>query len=1272
MRFTTFLTPVLVLCGCQSQSPSPSPSSSPRVETAPVTQPVSRGAEYQPKVETGAADFLKAHPSMDGRGIVVAIFDTGVDPGADGLQVTSDGRPKIIDIVDGTGSGDVDTSTVVTADEGMIDGLSGRTLLVPGDWNNPSGEWHIGIKAAWDLYPGQLVSRMKQERRRTFKEQHRAIEAGVSAMLEQHRVAHEEETDTQRRDREELEARLELLSKGQDDPGPVFDCVVFNDGEHWRAVVDTDEDGDLADEALLSNYRLNRSYATFGEDDLLNFCVNIYEDGNLLSIVADAGAHGTHVAGTVAAHFPGQPELDGIAPGAQIVGVKIGDTRLGSTSLGTGEVRGLIAVLRNKCDLINMSYGGSTGFPNSGRVIDMYKDIVNEHGVIFVASAGNAGPNLTTVGAPGGTTTEVIGVGAVLTPAMMHDQYAITEPYDTLHYTWSSRGPTSDGDLGVVISAPGGAISPVPNWQLKRHALMNGTSMSSPNLCGCLALLCSGLKASDQSWTPHSIRRAIENTAQPIAGMDRFSLGAGMINVPGAWDYLLRNSERDDDAVQYRVTTSDRHEGRGIYLRESWETDRKDMVRVKVSPEFPRDDPKKDRVDFERSIRFEATAEWIDAPDSVMLVHGGREFRIGVDPTQLDPGAHFGEVLGFDARDAASGPLFRVPVTVLKPVHLDAADGWKLSEQRHYEAGDVQRWFLDVPHGATWIDLEIKRLVDTASRRLVVQATQLLPDRPYTDTNLRRYITLDDDDRSLISVPAIGGRVMELTIAQYWSSLQAGDYQVTVSAHGLVPSSNPVSIDGNRLTTRVDVQAPLGPEMLDPSAELTFVRRWLQSKKRVISPLGKERDELPEGRRIHQMVLDYDFELDEDASIRVWEADLPETRDLESTMVLIYDESMQLMLAAVGDDWHSLDKGTYLARYHVRHDDRSSLEDLEDLPLRFDRKLKKPLRVATRSHPAGGSHDDRILRHGESEAIHLVSPSPGKQNDAAEPGDLLIGTIHFGASASDTVGAGRNPDGYPLELTVATNPIKMKKPSKAEDEVDVATSETLADAVRETRLKHAIDFSHEEERDEFQAFVRERLEADGEDLDVLELQLDWTVKDETLEEDDHARRIITASNTLLDSIDVSSVAAWHGMEHDEDDRDASDKEASEEMDQRRDLIIKALHARAGAESDLIDVGMEQSRENREAAFEETWKQLEQWTDPSTTDDGYLVAIDRERRRGRLATAIAMVDSRLKKHPRERSLHELRLELLEELGWNHLAERQQRDLLRRFPDSYQPF
>ncbi|KAG0233747.1 tripeptidyl-peptidase II Tpp2, partial [Actinomortierella wolfii] len=102
-----------------------------------------------PKEETEAASFLKKYPEYDGRNTIIAILDTGVDPGAPGLQVTSDGKPKMIDIVDCSGSGDVPTTTIVkpTTDQDgnlTVTGLTGRTLILGKDWNNPSGEYRLG------------------------------------------------------------------------------------------------------------------------------------------------------------------------------------------------------------------------------------------------------------------------------------------------------------------------------------------------------------------------------------------------------------------------------------------------------------------------------------------------------------------------------------------------------------------------------------------------------------------------------------------------------------------------------------------------------------------------------------------------------------------------------------------------------------------------------------------------------------------------------------------------------------------------------------------------------------------------------------------------------------------------------------------------------------------------------------------------------------------------------------------------------------------------
>lgn len=189
-------------------------------------------------------------------------------------------------------------------------------------------------------------------------------------------------------EQEELKAavaQLELFATKFEDTGPVFDCIVFHDGSKWQAAVDSTGTGDFTHAACMTNYRELHQYSRFSTADMLNYAVNIYDDGAVLSIVTDAGAHGTHVAGIIGAYYPEHPELNGIAPGVQIVSLKIGDTRLGSMETSASLARALRAVIDNGCDMINMSYGEGSGAVNVGRFVELANQVVNERNVIFVA-----------------------------------------------------------------------------------------------------------------------------------------------------------------------------------------------------------------------------------------------------------------------------------------------------------------------------------------------------------------------------------------------------------------------------------------------------------------------------------------------------------------------------------------------------------------------------------------------------------------------------------------------------------------------------------------------------------------------------------------------------------------------------------------------------------------------------------------------------------------------------------------------------------------------
>jgi len=1227
-----------------------------------------------PKQETGAVRFLTEHETFDGRGVVIAIFDTGVDPGAPGLQVTTEGKKKIVDVIDATGSGDVDTSTVKTIDaDGTLAGLTGRSLIPDPGWHNPSGEYHLGMKSAFDIMPRGLVGRMKRERRRNWDQQQRELEENLRRALINWDEQHSSPTDDEQEERDDLDQRLAGFHRMQgqyEDPGPIYDCLVFFDGQSWRAALDTDEDGEFSDETLLTNYRDEQLYATLGDVDLLNYVLNIYEDGNLLSIVADSGSHGTHVAGITAAYFPDQPELNGMAPGAQLVAVKIGDTRMGSTSLGTGEVRGTIAVAQNNCDLINMSFGGPGPLPDEGRIVDIFRDVVNEQGVIFVASAGNAGPALSTVGGPGGTTSEIFGVGAVITPDMMRDQYSLRDSYDTLQYTFSSRGPTVDGDLGVVISAPGGAIAPVPNWVLQKNAQMHGTSMSAPNACGGLALLLSGLKQEEMSYSPHTVRRAIQNTAQVIEGTEMLAQGPGMLQIDRAWDYLCENEAVEQSDVRFEVTLTGRENARGLYLREPFENDRPFEGQVTIKPVFPRDIDQRIKVDFELLIDLEPTEPWIEVADRLMLMHGGRRLSFRVDPTGLPDGVHYAEIRGIDAQHRERGAIFQIPVTVVRTIDVPLTDPVQWQATTTLIPGEIYRQMIAVPPGATWADLKISRVDEETARRLVVQVLQLRDEQSYAARQAKQYVWFDQSENYTRSFAVEGDGTLELAVAHYWSSLGDGEFDLSLTFHGIEPSTRSLMLDGGALLTPVDVTTILQKETIAPRGSLSKLRKTIRSDKSEVFPLNDRRDQLPENRLIYELINTYSFKLDSQTEITINPAlnTLSTVEDIyESQLWMIFDQHRRRVAMNYGRSKVKLPKGKYTLRYHLRHDNPEHLAELDQLPLFLDHHLKKTVSLKVIDRPAiraasQSSVRQRSLAKGETERVYFVSPKVGALPKIAQPGDLLMGTVTYGTKSPADVGQGNRPGGYPVAMTVPPALAKQDQKGSKGKKKD-APQQGLNEKIRSLRIEQLDKLMDEAHRAEFDALAAELLQEQPDDLRVLVKQLD---RADTFAGDDEGKAVIEAADRIISLIDQDAVAAYFGIAQEEDDQDAD--QIHKEMELQRDSLINALDRKVRTLLNLAEIDPNDETIER---FDDTWHFLGRWED--TSQEEYLtLRVGDAQLHDRLGDALKIINDHLESSDKNQDDYELRMSLLRDLGWDHLLQQEERWMLLRFPRDYPLF
>ncbi|XP_009617650.1 tripeptidyl-peptidase 2 [Nicotiana tomentosiformis] len=1272
-------------------------------------------AAQMPKKEIAADRFIEAHPEYDGRGVVIAIFDSGVDPAAAGLRVTSDGKPKVIDVIDCTGSGDVDTSKVVKADsDGCIRGASGASLVINSSWKNPSGEWHVGCKLVYELFTDTLTSRVKKERKKRWDEKNQEAIAEAVKQLDEFDKKHTKVEGVHlKRVREDLQNRVDLLRKqadSYDDKGPAIDAVVWHDGELWRAALDTESlendpgCGKLADFVPLTNYRLEQKHGVFSKLDACTCVLNVYNGGNILSIVTDSSPHATHVAGIAAAFHPEEPLLNGVAPGAQIVSCKIGDSRLGSMETGTGLTRALIAAVEHKCDVINMSYGEPTLLPDYGRFVDLVNEVVNKHRLIFVSSAGNSGPALTTVGAPGGTSSSIIGVGAYVSPAMAAGTHLLVEPpTEGLEYTWSSRGPTVDGDLGVCISAPGGAVAPVPTWTLQRRMLMNGTSMASPCACGGVALLVSAMKAEGIPVSPYSVRKALENTSVPVSALleEKLSAGQGLMQVDKAYDYIQK--VQNVPCVWYQVKIKQAGKtskptpslaSRGIYLRDPNYCHQSTEWTVEVEPKFHEDANNLDQlVPFEECIQLVSTGDAVvKAPEYLLLTHNGRSFSIVVDPTNLSDGLHYYEVYGIDSKSPWRGPLFRIPVTITKPTVVKIRPPLISFQGISFVPGQIERRFIEVPFGATWVEATMRTYGFDTARRFFIDTVQLSPlQRPI---KWESVATFSSPSSKSFAFRVEGGRTMELAVAQFWSS-GIGSHETTIvdfeiAFRGINISKEEVILDGSEAPVRIDAEALLATERLVPSAVLDKIRVPYRPIDAKLHALSADRDKLPSGKQILALTLTYKFKLEDGAELKP-QIPLLNNRiydnKFESQFYMISDVNKRVH--AMGDvypDSAKLPKGEYTIQLYLRHDNVQYLEKMKQLVLFTERKLeeKEIVRLNFYSQPDGpltgdGSFKSSDLVPGVKEAFYVGPPVKDKLPKNSPEGSVLLGRISYGKLVYKDSEEGKNSASYQISYLVP--PIKLDE-NKGKSSTDPKTvSERLEEQVRDAKIKvlASLNQDSDEERAEWKKLSLLLKSEYPKYTTLLAKILEGLLSRNNVEDKiHHYTEIISAADEVVTSIDRDELAKYCALKSDPEDEAA--EKMKKKMETTRDQLTEALYQKGLA---LVDIEALKGDNNVAKAdsqaasesdvtsdmFEENFKELKKWVDVKSSKYGVL-SVYRERHHGRLGTALKVLIDIIQDDadPPKKKFYELKLSLFDQIGWSHLVVYEKQWMQVRFPSS----
>jgi len=697
--------------------PRPQPGDGSRTPEPAIEPPVAYMLGLMPLKSTGVDVFRAAHPTYDGRGVLIAILDSGLDPGVAGLITTSTGAPKVIELRDFSGEGRVTLSAFAAPMESEQRGAAriGRLTTATTWYRGTFRELPLGRPPAGDV-------------------------------------------------------------NGNGRNTDAFPAIVVKASDGWVAFLDTNLDGSFEDEMPLHDYRQGRETIALGTKPL-TLVANFNEQDGVptLDLFFDTSGHGTHVAGIAAGYnLFDVSGFHGVAPGAQLIGLKIANNARGGVSVHASMARAIdyaarFAAQRNMPLVLNLSFG--VGNEHEGRaVIDSIVDafLLAHPDVVFAISAGNDGPGLSTMGFPGSADL-ALSVGASYPGVFAQaPQPGVAPARDVLGW-FSARG----GELAKPdVVTPGVAFSTVPRWATGGE-IKGGTSMAAPHAAGLMACLASAMAQEGRRVSSAELIQALRESARPLSAARAVDQGAGVPVLEAAYQWLKAGHQGSTYSIKATTGVS------AAYRRNGFAGPQDTVETFAVR-----------HLAGLRAAQFVLRADvpWLATDDTMDAAPRVTQIPVRYRRSALAaPGMYVGSVTALNPRDTLAGPLFTLVNTVIVPVDLAARVLY--DERRTVGPAAVQRYFLRVTQpGAT------------------LRASVTLPDSQGQQATVRLYEPNGAPARSAPQDIDLGGRE------------ESGTAVITVRGEDLVPGVYELDVVAPPLSSvTATARADLGPVALMPS-----------------------------------------------------------------------------------------------------------------------------------------------------------------------------------------------------------------------------------------------------------------------------------------------------------------------------------------------------------------------------------------------------------------------------------------------------------------------